>query len=241
MTWARLKLVIRQLGQCLVAVIGDDQGMFPLGRQAAVFGDDGPIVIEHFNLAFAGIDHGLDGEGHARFNDDARARAAVVQHLWFLVEDFADAVATVFTHDGKVVGLGVLLDGVADVTEVDAGFDHLDAQFHAFVADAHQSLGENAGLADEEHFAGVAVVAVFDDGDVDIDDVAIFQFFVTGNAVADLMIHRGADGFGEAVVVQWRRDRLLHIDGVIVADLVQLVGGDPGFDVFGDHSQLFGG
>lgn len=235
-----LKLVIWQFGQCLVAVFSDNQGMFPLCGEAAVLGDYGPAIIEHFHLAFAGIDHGLDSKGHAGFNNDAGAGCAVVQHLGFFMEDFADAVAAVFAHDGEIIGLGMLLNGVADIAEMDARFDHFDAQFHAFVTDAADALGENTGLADKEHLASVAVVAVLNDGDVDIDDVAVFQFFVAGDAVTNLVIHRSTDGFRKAVIVQRGRDRLLHVYGVVVADFVQLVGGDPGFDVFGDHSQLLG-
>jgi len=136
------------------------------------------------------------------------------------VKDFADAMAAVFAYYRKVVGFGVFLDAVADIAQVDAGFNHFHTQFHTLMADAAQALGENRRFADEEHFAGIAVVAVLDDGDVDIDDVAIFEFFGARDAVADLVVHRGADGFGEAVVVERGRDRLLLIDGVVVANLI---------------------
>jgi hypothetical protein len=44
------------------------------------------------------------------------------------------------------------------------------------------------GLADVEHAAGVAVEAVLDHGDVDVDDVARLEHLVAGNAVADLVL-----------------------------------------------------
>jgi len=187
-------------------------------------------------VALARVDHGFDGENHPGFENHPSAGIAVVQHLWLFVEDLADAVAAVLAHHGEVVGLGVFLDGVADIAQVNAGFHQLNAQHHAFVADAAQALGENGRLADEEHLAGITVVAVFDDGDVDIDDVAVFQLFITGNAVADLVVHRGADGFGEAVVVERGGNGQLLVDRVIVANLVQFVGGDAGLDMWGDHA-----
>ena len=36
-------------------------------------------------------------------------------------------------------------------------------------------------------------------------------------------------------------DGLLHVDDIVMADLVELVGGDPGLDVLADHGQHFGG
>ncbi|MNN46538.1 hypothetical protein D3C81_1609220 [compost metagenome] len=96
-------------------------------------------------------------------------------------------------------------------------------------------------MADGEHLAGVAVVTVLDHRDVDIDDVAILQRFVVGDAVADDVVDRGADRLGEALVVQRRGNGLLHVDDVVVADAVQFVGSDAGLDVFADHFQHFGG
>ena len=104
------------------------------------------------------------------------------------------------------------------------------------MAHTAQSLGKNGGFAHKEHLAGIAVVAVFDDGDVDIDDIAVFEFFVAGNAVADLVIDRGADGLGVTVVIQGCGNRLLHVEGIVVADLIQLVGGDTCLNMGGNHS-----
>jgi hypothetical protein len=108
------------------------------------------------------------------------------------------------------------------------------------VGHVHHPAGAHRGLADEEHAAGVAVVAVLDDGDVDIEDVAVLEPPVTGDAVADLVIDGGADGAGEALVVQRRRDGLLLVDDVVVAEAVQFLGGDARLHVGGDHFQDLG-
>jgi hypothetical protein len=39
--------------------------------------------------------------------------------------------------------------------------------------------------------------------------------------VADHIVDRGADRAWEALVVQWGRDRALHIDDVLMADAIQ--------------------
>src|SRR5690606_9402942 len=85
-------------GQYLVAGIGDQNGMFPLRREAAIARDDGPAVGEGAYVAPPGVDHGFDGEDHARFEALARAGLAIVQHLRILVELAAHTVTTVFAH-----------------------------------------------------------------------------------------------------------------------------------------------
>jgi hypothetical protein len=85
--------------------------------------------------------------------------------------------------------------------------------------------------------ARIAMPAVLDDRNVDIDDVALLQSLVAGNAVTDDMIDRGADGFRKAAVVERCGNRLLHIDDVVVAAIVQFVGRHAGHDVGRDHIQ----
>ena len=88
--------------------------------------------------------------------------------------------------------------------------------------------------------------AVFDDGDVDVDDVAFFQLLVTGNAMANLVVDRGANGFGvgvvaAGVVVQGRRNGLLDLRDVVEGQFVQFIGGDARLHVRGQVIQHFRG
>ncbi|RMS02430.1 hypothetical protein ALP75_200820 [Pseudomonas syringae pv. actinidiae] len=92
-----------------------------------------------------------------------------------------------------------------------------------------------------KHSAGVAVVTVLDDRDVDVQRVAVLELPVAGDAVADHLIDRGADRLGKAFVVQRSRDRLLLVDDVVMADAVQFFGGDARLDMGRDHFQNFGG
>src|SRR5690606_35266447 len=113
--------------------------------------------------------------------------------LRVLVETTADAVAAVLAHDRVTVALGVDLDGVAYVAEGGARPHGADPLPHALVAHAAQALGDHRGLADEKHAARVAVEAVLDDRDVDVDDVAVLELALAGNAVTDDVVHGGAD------------------------------------------------
>jgi hypothetical protein len=214
--------------------------VFPLGRQRVILGDHRPAVRQQAHEALAGVDHRLDREGHAGAQLEARAGLAVVQHLRVLVVDAADAVAAVFPHDRETPLLGIGLHGVPDVAEVGARAHLLDAAPHRLEAGLDQALGLDRGLADEVHPAGVAVVAVPDHGDVDVDDVPGLQALVVRDAVADDVVHRGADGLREAPVVQVGGHRLLHPDDVVVAEPVEFLGRDPGHHVLADHVQDVG-
>ena len=109
----------------------------------------------------------------------------------------ADAVAAVLAHHGEVALLDELLDGVADVAEPRARAHLLDAAPHRLVAGLGEALGMQGRLADEVHAAGVAVEAVVDHGDVDVHDVAGLEHLVVRDAVADHVVHGGADGLRE--------------------------------------------
>jgi len=79
------------------------------------------------------------------------------------------------------------------------------------------------------------VPTVLDDGNVDVDNIAFFERLVIGDAMANLVVDRGADRFGvglvaAAGVVQRGGNAALHIHDVVVGQLVDFVGGDPGLD-----------
>jgi len=50
------------------------------------------------------------------------------------------------------------------------------------------------------------VPALEDDGDVDVEDVALDQLALAGDAVADDMVDRGADRARKAAIIERRRD-----------------------------------
>ena len=193
-------------------------------------------------MAFALVDHGLDGENHAGFEFQALAFAAVVQNLRFAVEGASDAVAAKFLHDGIACVFGNLLAGIAHVAQCRAGFDGFDARHHGIVGGVYQALGDGGDFADGKHAAGVAVEAVFFDGQVDVDDVAFFEGFVVGDAVADDVVDGCAAGFGvgRVAVVQRGGITALNVDVIIVNEFVDFVGGDAGFDELADVVEGFG-
>jgi hypothetical protein len=69
----------------------------------------------------------------------------------------------------------VLLDRRADVAEMRAGVHGAYASPHRLVCHLDQPARLDRRLADEEHAARVAVIAVLDYRDVDVDDVAVLS------------------------------------------------------------------
>ena len=137
---------------------------------------------------------------------------------------------------------GVLLHGVTDIAERRAGPHLLDTLHHRLERDLAQPLGENGRLADEIHATGVAVPAILDHGDIDVDDVAVLEDFSRArDAVADDVVDRRAHSLGKALVADVRRHRFLHIDDVIVGDRIDFFGRGAGLDVRHEQFQHLGG
>ena len=156
------------------------------------------------------------------------------------MKHLADAVTTVFTHDAAVIAFGVALDGVTYIPQRDARFDHLDANLHAVIGNLAKTCALDGGFADLKHAAGVAVVLVFNHGDVDVDDIAVLENLAGWYAVADLMVYRGADGLGKAPVVERGGYRLLNVDDVIMAYQIELIGGNAWNHMRFDHLKDIG-
>src|SRR6185312_13466305 len=107
------------------AIIGHRERVLPLRRQRMVPGHHGPAIRQLTGLRLAGVDHRLDGEGHALLQFHAGARLAVVQYLRLVVIDLADAMAAVFLDHAETCRLGMLLDRVTDVAQGGTGAHRL--------------------------------------------------------------------------------------------------------------------
>ena len=204
--------------------------MLELRRQGAVAGDGGPAVVEHLHVGFADVDHRLDGEEHAGAKLRAGARAAGVDDFGAVVEQPAEAVAAKIADDAVAIGLGMALDGVGNVAQAVAGPGLLDPQHQAFIGHVDQFPRLDRHVADQIHAAGVAVPAIEQGRDVHVDDVAVLQDLVAGNAVADDMVDRGAAALGKAAIAQGRGNCPLA-QHMVVNQGVERAGGHAGNEV----------
>src|SRR5690606_17931722 len=138
-------------------------------------------------------------------------------------------VAAEVAHDAAALALREALDGMADIAR-GVPRAHLGyAAHHRLVGDVHQPLGGPLHLADGIHAARIAVPAVNDQRDVDIDDVALAQRLVVGDAVADDVVDRRAGRPRIAAIAERRWDGVVR-HGEIIDETVDGVGGDTGTD-----------
>ena len=228
------------VGEDLAARGGDADHVLELGGEGAVAGHGGPAVVEHLHLRAAGIHHRLDGEEHAFLELGAFTGAAEMEDVGRGVEGAADAVAAEVADHGEALLLHVALDGVADVAERGAGLHHGDAAEQALVGHVHQQGGLPARLPGHVHAGGVAVPAVEDGGDVDVEDVALHQPPLAGDAMADDVVDGDAGALRVAAVAQRRRDGAV-VEHEVVAELVERLGGGAGHHMGRDHVQAGGG
>jgi len=86
-----------------------------------------------------------------------------------------------------------------------------------------------ADLSDEERFRLIAVPAIHNTGDIDIDDIAVLENVVAGDPMADDVVDAGAAAFGVSEVSEcgWGVSML---DGVIVRESIDLAGGYTSHD-----------
>jgi hypothetical protein len=75
----------------------------------------------------------------------------------------------------------------------------------------------------------VAVPPFDDGGDIDIDDVAIAEFVLAGDAMADDVIDAGATALGIPLVAECG-GAIAVLERPLVSELVDLFGGDAGGD-----------
>ena len=123
-----------------------------------------------------------------------------MHNVWGSVEYLAKAVAAIVAHDGIALFFSVCLNGVANIADSVAWFYLGYAEHHGVVGYLRQALGFDRRFASPIHTAGVAMPTIDNDGDVDIDDIAVFEPERAGDAMADDMVDRGADGFGEPAI-----------------------------------------
>lgn len=143
-------------------------------------------------------------------------------------------------YHGKTVGFGEGLNGVTNIAQCRARFNHGNTRHQTIIRHVHQLFGLHADIADVIHARGVAVPSIQNNGDVDIYYVAVHQFFVGGNAVAYDMVDGRADGFGKAFVIKGRGDRAALFDK-FAAEFIQFFGRHANLDKGRDVIEGFGG
>src|SRR5437762_5521381 len=76
-------------------------------------------------------------------------------------------------------------DWISDVRDAAVGLEVVNGEPKALERTLHHAAGQVRWHADDERLARIAVPAVNDAREIDVDDVALFEDVVARNAVAD--------------------------------------------------------
>ncbi len=136
----------------------------------------------------------------------------------------ADPVAADVLHNAVSVLFRMGMDRFADIPEEAPGLYLRQSQVAALLGDPHQILLLLRHVPDHEHTGGVGKITVQNCRAVDVHNVPVPEHDVLGrNPVADLIVDRGADGLGKALIVQRGRNAA-HAVGDVVDDIVDFQG-----------------
>lgn len=166
-----------------------------------------PVIGPGDIAVLAQRNHGLNRKSHAGLALSHRLVLGVVGDVGRAVEQRVDAVAAVRADDAAVPLLCNLFDNVAKLADERARLDGGDGGVEAVAGSFHNADRVRVGLgavADVVRLVEVAVVALEEEGDVDVEDVAVEEHALVGDAVADDLVEGCAYGLGEVVVVQGR-------------------------------------
>ncbi len=166
--------------------------MLELRRQASIFGDGGPSVWFDFSFVSAEVYHWLDGKEHTLLKFYTGTGFTEVEHGWGLVEGATESVSGKVAYDGAAFAFDIGLDGMADVAQISAVSHGADGEVKRSLSDVHEALRVRFDPTDRDGPADVAMPSIDDQGHVDIDDIALAQFLISGDSVANHMVHRGA-------------------------------------------------
>ena len=102
-------------------------------------------------------------------------------------------MARVILDDGEALAVCDFGDGISKIPVKDARFAHGDGSGEAVEGDADETAARLVDGAHAESLVHVAVEALVENGDIEIDDVAVLERPRVGYAVADDFINGYAD------------------------------------------------
>ena len=201
-----------------------------MGCEAAIGGAHGPAIAGQDRFAGAAGDDGLDGDDQAFGEEIVGGRIGPVGHAGFLVDGAADAVAAEVANDVETGGIDFFFDDAADVADAMAGARDL----HRLSEGALGADGKTAadgglcdGRSDDDRFRRVGHEAVLRNGHVELEQVAIAETAVRGDAVDDFVVNADAADAGKLVNGNGSGNGAVLAHDV-ATDLVEFHGGDAG-------------
>ena len=150
------------------------------------------------------INHRFYGERHTRHQQHTRTLLAIMFHIRLFVKlEPYPMSAQIPDHRASVL-VGMFGNSVTQVTDKDVWFGtYLLANLQTFPGNIDQSLTLWSCLANDEHSAGIGIIAIQNGGTIHIDDITFLQDVVfAGNTMTDHIVDAGAAGIGITFVVK---------------------------------------
>lgn len=211
--------------------------MLKLGRIASISRFYGPFIGQKLRLVGSGINHRFYGEYHPRFDELSGILRCFVVHIWFLVESNSDSVSCILTNYSVSMPFRVSGNLVSDISEPIPWVDFLESDFKARPCHIYQVSPSFRYFSDREHSRSVPEILIHDGGHIDIDDITFFENFLLGGDSVTYDIIGGYAGVSRISMVPDARRNPAIVEDVGIANLIELLGGDPWFYIGFYHSQ----
>ena len=128
----------------------------------------------------------------------------VVWNRRFLVKPSTQTVSRVFTDHAELVSLRFCDDRFTDVGNWASGCERLNSQIQAIERTLRYGLGCLCDVSNEKRLRRVAMPAVDDGREINVDNVTCSQLVVAGNSMADDFVDASATAFGKSLIAKRR-------------------------------------
>lgn len=126
-------------------------------------------------------------------------------NLWFSVEIFTDTMTNERFHYIQIICVCEVLNNGTDLLEWHTWSTHANTMMQSLFGFFDQVSADFVHIADEKRSRAITMEAIQEYGDVNVYDVAINQWPIVGNTMANDIVHRRANGLRETGIEQWRR------------------------------------
>jgi len=177
----------------------DDDSVLVMRGEAAVGCADGPAVAVERDAARTSGDDGLDSDDETFGEQVARERVGEIGDAGLFVNGTADTVATEFADDVEAAAPDFALDGAADVLRAVPGAGSGKRLAESALGAVREFTGFFLHGRNLDGDGGVGVIAVFDRGEIELDEIAGLNDAIARDAVNDFVVDTDADVAGEFV------------------------------------------
>jgi hypothetical protein len=177
-----------------------------LRSQGTILGDTRPIIRPCLVSVRANADHRFNCETHSWFCLPNCLVLRVVRDIGCAVEKLVDTVSAVGPDYAAVLALCMFLNDITVFAEQRAwlgNFNSLVQTFTCRLGYPYRVWVRQCLVSNIVGFVQVCVETAVIDGNVDVEDVSVFQYSLVGNAVANDLVKRRAYGLWKVAVVEW--------------------------------------